>query len=39
MLTYAGVAVVQPEIILGPWQTSETFIVLCFNYSKVQYQE
>ncbi len=24
MLTYAGVAVVKPEIILGPWQTSET---------------
>ncbi len=27
MLTYAGVAVVKPEIILGPWQTSETSIV------------
>jgi len=27
MLTYAGVAVVKPEIILGPWQASETSIV------------
>jgi hypothetical protein len=34
MLTYAGVAVVKPEIILGPWQASETSIVLCFRYSK-----
>ncbi len=41
MLTYAGVAVVKPEIILGPWQASETpmFHYLSIRISKVRYQE